>query len=228
MTAPKPKLRWFQYSLRTLLVFVTLCAIACSWLAVKMQQAKRQREAAAAIKKLGGMVEWSDPSGPAWLRSLLGDDFYRSVFRVSWQGTKVTDAGLEHLKGLNQLQYLDLTQAKVTDAGLKNLKGLNKLLHLSLISTGVTDAGLDNLKGLGQLKSLYLGGTQVTDAGLEKLKGLNELKKLDLWGAQVTDAGLEHLKGLNQLLVLKLNQTKVTDAGVKKLQQALPNCDIRR
>jgi len=27
---------------------------------------------------------------------------------------------------------------------------------------------------------------------------------------------------------LKLNQTKVTDAGVKKLQQALPNCDIRR
>jgi hypothetical protein len=30
ITAPTPKLRWFQFSLRTLLVFVTLCAILCS------------------------------------------------------------------------------------------------------------------------------------------------------------------------------------------------------
>jgi hypothetical protein len=56
MTVAKPKLRWFQFSLRTLLVFVTLCAIPCSWLAVKMQQAKRQREAVVAIEKLGGFV----------------------------------------------------------------------------------------------------------------------------------------------------------------------------
>jgi len=29
-------LRWYQFSLRTLLVFVTLCAMACSWLGVKI------------------------------------------------------------------------------------------------------------------------------------------------------------------------------------------------
>jgi hypothetical protein len=44
MDAPKPKLRWFQYRLRTLLVVVTLFAIPCSWLAVKRQQAKRRLE----------------------------------------------------------------------------------------------------------------------------------------------------------------------------------------
>ena len=38
MPDPTPKLRWFQFRLRTLLVVVTLCAVACSWVAVKMWQ----------------------------------------------------------------------------------------------------------------------------------------------------------------------------------------------
>jgi hypothetical protein len=122
MTVAKPKLRWFQYSLRTLLVFVTLCAIPCSWLAVKMQQAKRQREAVAAIEKLGGTVFWSEPSGLAWMQSLLGDDLFRHVESVYLNDTEVTDAGLEHLTGLNMLQVLSLYQTKVTDAGVKKLK----------------------------------------------------------------------------------------------------------
>ncbi len=55
---PKRNPRWFQYSLRTLLIVVTLFAIPCSWLAVKRQQAKREREAAAEIVKLGGVVHY--------------------------------------------------------------------------------------------------------------------------------------------------------------------------
>ena len=43
---------------------------------------------------------------------------------------------------------------------------------------------------------------------------------------QVTDAGLEHLKGLTNLQLLWIAKTQVTDEGVKKLQQALPNCEI--
>ena len=44
----------------------------------------------------------------------------------------MTDAGLEHLKGLTNLQSLDLTFTKVTDAGLEHLKGLTKLQSLDL------------------------------------------------------------------------------------------------
>jgi hypothetical protein len=36
--------------------------------------------------------------------------------------TQVTDAGLEHLKGLTVLQRLDLRGTKVTPAGVEQLK----------------------------------------------------------------------------------------------------------
>ncbi len=47
---------------------------------------------------------------------------------LRWQlAPKVTDAGLKHLKGLTNLQSLDLGQTQVTDAGLEPLKGLTQL-----------------------------------------------------------------------------------------------------
>ena len=225
--APKPKLRWFQFSLRTLLVFVTLCAVPCSWLGVKMQKARQQRKAARAIEELGGEVGWSEPSGPAWLRSLLGDDVFRHVDSVDAFVSDVDDAALENLKALNQVEYLGLVVSPVTDAGLEHLKGLNRLQTLIILEdTDITDAGLAHLKTLTQLEYLCLYATKVTDAGLENLTALKKLQRLDLGRTKVTDVGLEKLTGLDKLQRLNLGGTKVTDAGVKKLQQALPNCTV--
>jgi hypothetical protein len=215
MTFVTPKRRWFQFSVRALLVFVTLCAIPCSWIAVKLQQARRQREGVAAIEKLGGTVlyDWqteldakgqynNQRPGPKWLRTVLGDDFFQSVYAV------------------------DLTDTRVRDKDLGKLKGWSKLEELQIDGTRVTDAGLEHLKDLGRLRTLSLGLTGVTDAGLENLKGLNLLRMLSLDATHVTDTGLEHLKRLSQLEKLFLGDTRITDAGVKKLQQALPNCKI--
>ena len=61
-------------------------------------------------------------------------------------GTKVSDAGLKHLKGLTQLRRLDLDRTKVSDAGLEHLKGLTQLRRLDLGDTKVTDAGVKKLQ----------------------------------------------------------------------------------
>ncbi len=53
MTTPKHRLRWYQYSLRSLFVLTVLVAIAGSWFAVKKQQVEKQRAAVRAIEKLG-------------------------------------------------------------------------------------------------------------------------------------------------------------------------------
>ena len=59
---------------------------------------------------------------------------------------------------------------QVTDAGLEHLKGLANLRVLQLLNTKVTDAGLEHLKGLTSLRDLHLWNTQVTDDGVKELQ----------------------------------------------------------
>ena len=208
----KRRRRWFQFSLRTLLVLFLLACIGMGWIGVKIQQARRGREAAAAIERLGGKVFWSNADSPeesggwAWLRKLLGDDLlvHPDDVVIHSRAQVITDAGLEHLNALTQLETLYVDSDQITDAGLQHLKGLTHLRDLMLVNTQVSNSGLEHLKGLTQLQGLSLDSTQVTDAGLEHLKGLTRLKELILQG------------------------TQVSDNGVRELQQALPNCRISR
>ena len=111
-------------------------------------------------------------------------------------GTKVTDAGLAHLKGLSQLKNLQLENTKVTDAGLAHLKELNQLLVLVLDDTNATDVGLEYLKGLTQLQELDLMDTRSPTPGWSASKrGYTDPgKKATFRGTKVTDAGVKNLR----------------------------------
>jgi hypothetical protein len=62
---PKSRLRWYQFRLRTLLVFVLLCAAASSWFAVKWRRAKEaQARRAEAVRTLGVGCVGSATVGP--------------------------------------------------------------------------------------------------------------------------------------------------------------------
>ena len=76
---------------------------------------------------------------------------------------------MKRLKFLECL-ILRLRNTEVTDTGLKHLKGLKNLEKLELDNTQVTDAGLEHLKGVRDLEKLYLDNTQVTDAGVNELR----------------------------------------------------------
>jgi len=170
--------------------------------------------AIAKLKELGAEVE-VDEQGSVTSVSFFGADF-----------TKVTDAELEHLKGFPNLESLELPLTQITDAGLEHLKGLTNLESLTLTDTGITDAGLIHLEGMTQLEKLDLRGTQVKGPGLVHLKGMKELFILDLAGSQLTDAGLVHLEHLDKTSIICLTFTHVTDEGAKRLQGALPNCEV--
>jgi len=166
-------------------------------------------KAIAEIVKLGGKVTFDEKS-PG-----------KPVIYLDFSESKVTDAGLAHLKQLPTLKSLNLRGTKITDAGLANLKGLRQLQSLNLTATEVKDAGLENLKGLLQLQSLNLQVTEITDAGLVQLEGLTQLRDLNLYNTRVTNAGLAHLQEMTQLTSLNLWHTHVTDTGLECLKGLL-------
>jgi hypothetical protein len=220
-----PSRRWFRFSLRGLLLFVTLYSLACSWVAVRLRDEKREEAAAAAIEALGAQVEWDkNAAGPTWLRGVLGEHFFGHVEGVTFVLDEVTEKSVKSLVALPHLQSIGIFFTNVSDAGLKRLQRLHGIKNLSFIGTNVTNAGLDKLAGLKQFETLQLWGTEVTDAGLDKLAVFEKLQELSIDGENITDVGLEHLQRMKQLTSLTLADTKVTAAGVQKLQHALPNC----
>ena len=257
---PKRKRRWFQFSLRTLMMLTLALGLGmATWIVPIKKSAEKQKAAVEAIKSDSGYVNYdyevdssgngitaAEPPGPAWLRRLLGDDFFTTVISVGVNtpadmkylgelsqlrdvgayGVPIADADLEGIRRSSQLKGLDLSLTNVTDGGLENLKGLSQIEYLRLSVTRVTDLGLKQLKGLSQLQTLNLNDTRITDAGLESLSGLSRLQDLTLSHTKLTDAGLDRLKGLTKLRELHLEGTNVTGAGVKDLQKALPNCTI--
>jgi hypothetical protein len=232
--AARRKRRWFQFSLRTLLVFVVLIGCGLGWLGVKVQKGRRQKAVVDAIVKSGaGLVTYDyefdsqgrrvpnpAPPGPKWLQSLLGVDFFQRVDSVIYYGDyPVVAADLECIKDLPQLRALHvLGRQRMPVAAFKPLAVLTELETLHLNDPELTDAEMEYFKALTHLTMLDLRSSRITDAGLESLRGLTRLEVLDLRGAQVTDDGLERIKGLTQLTDLDLTGTLVTDAGLKYLE----------
>ncbi len=145
---------------------------------------------------------------------------------LSLAETKISDAGLVHLKALKVLQELHLDNTSVTDNGLVRLASLQTLQILDLKGTKITDAGLAHLRPLQNLRGLYLTRTGITDAGLTHLTTLGNLETLILWDTRISDTGLLQLRPLKNLRELILWNTQVTEKGADGLRRGLPDCDI--
>ena len=106
--------------------------------------------------------------------------------------TAVTDRGLALLRNWKHLRRLELP-AGTSDAGLQHLLELAELEQLRVWPAKVTNQGLATIGQLACLRFLDLNGSPIDDAGLQQLAGLTSLEVLDLRRTGVTDGGLIHL-----------------------------------
>jgi len=200
MSTDKPNRRWYQFSMRTLLVVMLVFCVTVGWVGSRIYHAQRNSErvdaavwaselanekAVAQINMIGGSVDYffKDGNTQSWLQKGFDDpgDDVSICQHVRFGGGSTSDADLAVLKRLSDVQSIEVSDTNITDAGLEHLKGLTNLVYLNIENTHITDNGLEQLKGLTNLEYLLLG-----------------------------------------------DKTNVTDEGVKKLQQALPNCKIHR
>ncbi len=77
--APKPKRRWYQFSLRTLLVVVTLiCVVVGGYVHWQAEIVRERKQMRSRIVELGGSIATDSDREPLsrvpWLRRVLGDE----------------------------------------------------------------------------------------------------------------------------------------------------------
>jgi len=238
----------FQFSIRTMLILTIAVALPFSWLAVEMREAREQKHLVTSINDMGREVayDWqvssqfqlnAQPPQPAWLRGLLGNDFFADVSiagpkplqlpfvptTLSATGADVYPILLAGVTKWKRLQHLDLEGTPTTDADLQCLRGNTQLDDLSLAYTQITDNGLQQIvKACPRLTRVNLAGTRVTDIGIRYVCELRHLRFLDVGDTAITDACLECFKDVAPPFQLWLSGAKVTRAGVKKLRQRAP------
>ena len=159
-----PRRRWYQFSLRTLLILMTLCAIPLSWLGWKLEQGRRERAVIAWVERSGGVVYWNWKDESDWRYLPPASRFQE--YPTRWFGPNV----------LAVYFY---------DTEVPNLSPLTRSRSVKCLGLRVGELGdLSPLTKLENLESLHLIDIRTTD--LSPLAKLTNLKELDLHGPGVT------------------------------------------
>jgi len=138
----KPRRRWYQFSLRTLLIVVTLSAVPLGWVGWKLEQGRRQRAVVAWVQKWGGSVGFEEVEDKRWWNEWGDKWFGESVRWVSLHNTQVSDPS--PLAELKSLELLYLADTQVSD--LSPLAELKNLTELYLNNTNVSNDQVEKLR----------------------------------------------------------------------------------
>lgn len=227
--------RWKQFSLGTAFIFLTmLCVLFGPWSdrAHRQRRAVAVISRLGGSVAYRGEV-WHDFRRgdwiPVWLKNFIGRDFFDPVTIVLLSSEEFHDADLVCLEELPEVEEIWIAES-ITDAGLDHLRGMTKLEVINLYGPGFTDAGLRKLRGFRELRSLTAENAKFTDDGLRELTRHRKLTTLHLYSddnrSPITDVGFRHLLELRNLDELILDADKISEDAVEELQRALPRCTI--
>lgn len=130
-----------RFSLRTILLITSVCAVLCGTIVPPLIERVRMQR----LVRTGVQI-YTEPRGQFFLRHLFGDGLFERVVYIHLDDPNIDDNWLEHLKQFPYAEVVSIKSSKITDAGLARLAGLPKLLSLNLVDTKVTSDGIASLR----------------------------------------------------------------------------------
>lgn len=110
---------------------------------------------------------------------------------------KLTDAGMEHLAGLKNLEAFSFVGTAITGRAYAKFDGFTKLIKVSHRGSSINDEGLKELcEHLPNLENISLAHARFTDAGAVHLAKLKRLKGFEIGTPNATPQALVHLAKL--------------------------------
>jgi len=158
----------------------------------------------------------SDPYDAAFFEHLGHILTLESLNVVS---TKCSDDWITPIGQLTNLKKLSFTNnGKLTDAGMEKLAGLKNLEQFSFVGTAITGRAYAKCHDWSKLTRVSHRGNSIDDEGIKELcDRLPNLENISLAHAKFTDAGAVHLAKLKKLKGLELGLQKGTPAALKNI-----------
>jgi len=133
--------------------------------------------------------------------------------------TKFNDEWMPNIAKLTNLKTLRFTNnGKLTDAGMEQLAGLKNLERFSFVGTAIAGKGYAKFDGFTKLTKVGHRGSSINDEGLKDLcDHLPDLESISLAHARFTNAGAPNLAKLTRLKGLDIGSSKATPEALAHL-----------
>jgi Leucine-rich repeat (LRR) protein len=202
-----------RWTIRTLLIAVTLLALLLAWIGRTVRAVQHRASLANALEN--GSPEELPVSWSGW-DSIRRSDFtpdWPAIFLGDWSSVELTDVDVSYRQTVN-------------DELLQQISVFQKLDEVSVHGQAVTDRSFAAIRGMPDLKTVNIEACDITDTAMEHLATLPNLEDLTLRGVGVTDKGLAHLWKLPKLTSLTIEFTQITPEAIKTFQDSRPDCVV--
>src|SRR5690606_32462386 len=143
---------------KRIVLVLTLTVVCAALISTGWRAWKLKNEAAASLLQ---PVEFVDTA--ALLAQRLGGQYDKQTGKLVLARSAVTDSDLEALENQHQLREIDLDSTRITHAGLMHLKQLPQLQTLNLSGLQIDDNTFPNTQLPLSLISLDLSNTSIGD-----------------------------------------------------------------
>ena len=240
-----PRRRWrFQFSLRTLAIFMLLVGVGFGSLGRLIHRAREQSAKVATLRSFGvtigyagefriddiGTVCFFEDVHPWWKRKLVnwcGEDFFASVQSLRAFGPPpVSQRDRREFWRLAasfpELRKLEVSESWFDPVGMARCRGKTSIKSFVLIHATPTNDDLTTIGTLTELRHLHLAGgfrrsPLLDDQAIASLDSLKDLRSLVFSGYRISDKSMSRIATHHKLQSLGLVNTQITDDGARSL-----------